>query len=219
MPNEYMPIGFSLKGKRCLVVGGGHVALRKVEALLDYDCKLVVVAPEPVEKIGYFAEKGSLSLEKREYRSPEAGEYGLVISASDDKAVNESVAADCGKAGVPVNVVDNPPLCSFIFPAVVRRDSMSVAILTDGKAPFLAGNLRLILEEIFPDRWKKIVKLAGLFRGMVRRKWPKTPKKQGLCYGKFVSADWTEILKKNKKDEEMESVLEGMLNVPDEEEK
>lgn len=219
MSNTYMPIGISLKGRRCLVVGGGNVGLRKIENLLDYDCRITVVAPEPVKKIEYFAEKGGLTLEKRDYRPPEASEYGLVISASGDKAVNERVAEDCGKAGVPVNVVDNPPLCTFIFPAVVKRDSLSVSILTDGQAPFLAGNLRMILEEIFPDRWKKIIKLAGYFREKVRQRWPKDPRKQGACYGQFVSADWVEILKKKKKDDEIEGVLEGMLSVPDGEEK
>ncbi|MFH1726531.1 MAG: bifunctional precorrin-2 dehydrogenase/sirohydrochlorin ferrochelatase [Elusimicrobiota bacterium] len=211
MINTYLPISISLKGRRCLVVGGGGVALRKVETLLDYDCRITVVAPEPVEKIGYFAKAGRLTLEKREYRSPEASGYGLAISASDDRGVNKAVAEDCEKAGVPVNVVDDPALCGFIFPAVVKRGGLSVAVSTDGRSPFLAGHLRAILEDIFPDRWKNIADAAAAFRDKVRKRWPKDPRGQSECYTRFVSADWKDILKKKKDGPEIERELDGML--------
>lgn len=210
MTDTYMPVGISLKDRPCLVIGGGEVALRKVETLLDYDCRITVVAPQPVDKIEYFAKTGRLTLEKREYRSPEASKYGLVISASSDHDVNKTAAADCKKAGVPVNVVDNPSLCGFIFPAVVKRDNLTVAVLTDGKSPFLAGHLRSILEDIFPKRWEKIAKTAAAFRIKVRERWPKDQQKQAACYGRFVNADWKEILKK-KNAADIDREIAGML--------
>ncbi|MDD5427351.1 MAG: NAD(P)-dependent oxidoreductase, partial [candidate division Zixibacteria bacterium] len=88
MPNKYLPVNISLKDRTCLVVGGGKVALRKIENLLDYEADLTVVAPEVDKRIEFYAEKGKLKLEKRKYQSPEGATYGLVISASDDNAVN-----------------------------------------------------------------------------------------------------------------------------------
>lgn len=210
MGNTYLPVGLRLEGRDCLVVGGGGVALRKVENLLDYDCRVTVVAPEPVEKIAYLAESGKLTLERRAYASPEASKYGLVVSACDDPAVNKSIAEDCGKAGVPVNVVDNPPLCTFVFPAVVRRGGLTISVSTDGGAPFLAAHLRMILEDVFPDRWKKISDAAAEFRKKVRRRYPRDLKKQSACYERFAATDWKELLEK-KSGEEIERELDSML--------
>lgn len=210
MTNEYMPISISLRERPCLVVGGGQVALRKVEALLNYDCKLTVIAPKPERKIEYYAEKGKLNLEKRKYRAGEAKSYGIVISAGDSRDLNRVVHDDCVSAGVPVNVVDDPELCDFIFPAVVRRDLLTVAISTDGKAPFLSGHLRLVLEEIFPDFWARIARLAALFRRKVRKHWHKESAKRSECYERFVSVDWKAELK-DKTDGEIEELLERLI--------
>lgn len=214
MANKYMPINISLEKRPCLIVGGGDVALRKIETLLDYQSDITVVAPKPVGKIEFFAEKGKLKLEKREYISGEASKYGIVISASDDKNVNQQVSQDCGEAGVPVNVVDNPSLCDFIFPAVLRRDILSVAVSSDGKAPFLSGQLRLILEDIFPERWKKIAAHAAKFRKMIMAKWKEHPEKKAQCYSNFLQADWKTILKE-KSDQEIEEELERMAEGED----
>jgi uroporphyrin-III C-methyltransferase/precorrin-2 dehydrogenase/sirohydrochlorin ferrochelatase len=210
MTNKYMPINISLENRRCLVIGGGDVALRKVETLLEYESDITVIAPEPNDKIEYFAKKGELKLEKREYRSPEASDYGIVISASNQKDVNARVSEDCRKAGVPINVVDNPPLCDFIFPAVVKRDILSVAISTDGQAPFLAGQLRLILEDIFPNRWKKIAGYAAKYRKKVMARWRGQSEKKAQCYNRFVQVDWQTILKE-KSDDEIEALLDDLV--------
>jgi len=210
MANKYLPINISLENRRCLVVGGGDVALRKVETLLEYKSDITVIAPEPNDKIGYFAKKGELKLEKREYRSPEASEYGIVISASNKKDVNAQVSEDCRNSGVPVNVVDNPPLCDFIFPAVLKRDILSVAVSTDGQAPFLAGQLRLILEDIFPKRWKKIAGYAAKYRKKVMARWRGQSEKKAQCYNRFVQVDWQKILKE-KSDDEIEALLDDLV--------
>ena len=159
MPHKFMPISVSLKDRPCLVVGGGLVALRKVESLLDYDTAVTVVAPEAHEKLEYHAKRGRITLERREYQSPEAARYGLVISATDDAALNGRVHEDAKGAGALVNVVDDPPHCDFIFPAVIRRDCLTAAISTDGKAPFMSGHLRLVLENIFPQHWGRLTRL------------------------------------------------------------
>ena len=210
MANNFLPISLSLKNRPCLIVGGGGVALRKLNTLLEYNCQTTVIASEPVERIEYFAEKGLVKLEKREYRSPEASEYGLVISASNDKALNRQVSEDCKAAGVPVNVVDSPVLCDFIFPAVVTRDCLTVAVSTDSKAPFLAGHLRLILEDVFPARWKKIARLSAAFRKKVMRHWKNQPGKKADSLNRFLNADWKSILEK-KNDQEIDEELNRLL--------
>jgi len=211
MANTYLPIGLSLKKRSCLVVGGGKVALRKVDTLLDYDSKITVITPEPVEKIEYYASKGKLKLERRAYCSPEAETYGIVISASDDSTVNKTVYEDCRAAGVPINVVDNPALCDVIFPAVIKRDCLSVAVSTDGKAPFLSRHLRLILEGVFPERWNRLAKLASKFRIKVQKKWIGQPEEKAAAIERFLNADWQTILKEKSSDE-IERKLEDFLN-------
>jgi siroheme synthase-like protein len=210
MANTYLPISISLKDRPCLVVGGGKVALRKIDTLLDYESDVTVVAPEPVEKTEYYAGKNKIKLHKRSYRSPEARDFGLVISASDDHGVNTTVYEDCRVAGVPVNVVDNPALCDVIFPAVVKRDCLTVAVSTDGKAPFLAGHLRLILEGVFPERWSKLAKTAAQFRAMVQSTWQGQPYKKADAYERFVTTDWQAVLKE-KKGEALRQYLEELV--------
>lgn len=211
MPNTYLPIAISLKMRSCLVVGGGKVALRKIDTLLDYGSDITVIAPEPHEKIEYYAGKGLLKLKKRAYKSSEAESFGIVISASNNHKINETVYDDCAKAGVPVNVVDNPRLCDFIFPAVVRRDCLTVAVSTDGKAPFLSGHLRLILENMFNEsRWERIAGLASSFRKNVHKRWPDNAEKRGNCFGRFLDTDWQEILKE-KDEKELQKLLDDML--------
>ncbi len=213
MSYKYLPVNLSIRNRRVLVVGGGTVALRKVDTLLDYDAEITVVAPEPNDKIDYYASKNKIILHKRAYQSPEAGEYGLVISASDDPVVNREVYDDCNNAGVLVNIVDNPPLCSFTFPATVRRDCLSLAISTDGKAPFLAAHLRLILEEFFPKHWTKIARLAAEYRKLVQTRWGDDPDRRMAALERFLSADWKELIQE-KDERELMDVLERLADPP-----
>ena len=212
MANTYLPIGISLKSRCCLVVGGGKVALRKIDSLLDYDSDITVVAPQPDEKIAYYANKNRVKLIRRDYQSPEARSYGIVIAACDNSDVNKDVYNDCRTHGIPVNVVDNPVLCDFIFPAVLKRDCLTVAVSTDGRAPFLSGHLRLILEGVFPEHWSKLVRLAVEFRKMVRKQWQGRPRQKEAAYQRFLSADWQTLLKakdKHKIEQQLEELLMG----------
>jgi siroheme synthase-like protein len=214
MRHKFMPISVSLKDRRCLVVGGGPVALRKVESLLDYDTSITVVALEASEKLEYHARRGRIALERREYRSPEAAGYGLVISATNDSSLNERVHDDARGAGALVNVVDDPGHSDFIFPAVIRRDCLSAAISTDGKAPFVAGHLRLVLENVFPEHWGRLMRIAAAFRSRVRAEWAEDPAKRDVCYAEFLEADWKSLLKESS-EEQIEEELKRMLKVPE----
>jgi len=214
MRYRFMPISVSLKDRPSLVVGGGLVALRKVESLLEYDTPITVVASEAHEKLEYHAKRGQITLERREYRSPEASRYGLVVSATDDVELNGRVYRDGREGGALVNVVDDPPHCDFIFPAVLRRDCLTAAISTDGKAPFVSGHLRQVLENVFPAHWGKLMKLAATFRKRVRERWDGEPEKKNLCYGEFLEADWKTLLKESS-EEQIEEDLSRILEMPE----
>jgi siroheme synthase-like protein len=193
MSYSYLPIGLSVKNKECLVVGGGTVALRKLENLADYDTRITVVAPDVHPQIEFLAREKKITLEKRGYRSPEAAAYGLVISATDNAELNQTVFEDGKGSGALVNVVDDPAHCDFIFPAVLRRDCLTAAISTDGKAPFMSGHLRMILEELFPKHWDRLAKLAVTYRKMVLDRWGNDSTSKKACYDRFMEANWTEM--------------------------
>jgi len=214
MPNKFMPINISLADRTCLVVGGGNVAHRKINTLLDYECNITVIAPEVIAQVEYFAEREFIKLEKRPYKSPEAAAFGIVIAASDDMTLNKRIYDDCKKAGVPINVVDTPKLCDFTFPAVLKRDCLTIAISTDGQAPFLAGRLRMIMETVFPERWKKIARIAADYRKQVIRHWKDNPDQKVECYNRFLNADWKAILGEMS-DQEIQEEISRMINMPD----
>lgn len=207
--NKYMPVNLFLQNRRWLIVGGGEVALRKIETLLDYDCTLTVIAPEVTEKITYFNQKRKLKLEKRDYASSELSLYDFVIAAANEE-VNLQVYKDCKKARVLVNVVDNPALCDFIFPATLKRGILNLAISTDGEAPFLAGHLKLVLENVFPEHWSRLSQIAANFRKKVRNRWGNDKSMKSECYQKFINIDWKDYLARMS-DAEIEAELDRLI--------
>jgi siroheme synthase-like protein len=214
MSNKHLPINLSLKDCKVLIIGGGNVALRKIDTLLDYGADMTVIALQPIDKVDYFGSKGKIKLEKRAYQSPEAAEYGLVISASDNERVNRQVYEDCVKAGILVNVVDNPKFCTFTFSATLRRDCLSLAISTDGRAPFLSAYLRQILDSIFPRHWEKIARLAGEYRKMAQKRWKDDLAMRTAALDRFLAADWKTLIKE-KDDEALHEEMEQLLEAPE----
>ncbi len=210
MAHKFMPVGISLENRPVLIIGGGQVALRKIEILIDYHADITVISPAFVDKIEWFADKEKVKLIRRSYISPEAAAYGFVIAASQDPEINRAVSDDCRKAGVPVNAVDNPDQCDIIFPATLRRDNLSIAISTDGQAPFLAGHLKMVLDGMFKPHWSKIAALAAHFRTMTRERWGDDLANKTACYERFLMADWKSALESGD-DRRIENMLVEML--------
>lgn len=213
MAARYLPINLSVKDLKVLVIGGGNVALRKIESLLDFSADITVIALQPLDKIEFFAAKNRLVLEKRAYQAGEAAGFGLVVSASDNELLNKQVYEECVKAGVLVNVVDNPKLCTFTFSATLRRDCLSVAISTDGKAPFLSAHLKQILDSIFPKHWEKIASLAAKYRKMAQERWKDDIEARTVALDNFLAADWKTLIKE-KNDEALQKEMERLLETP-----
>jgi precorrin-2 dehydrogenase/sirohydrochlorin ferrochelatase len=127
-----------LKGRRCLVVGGGEIGLEKVEGLLACGGDVTLVAPEIIPELQALADEGSITLRQREYRPSDLDGHLIAIAATNDTDVNIGVYNDAEEKAMLVNVVDVPPLCNFILPAIVRTGPLAVAISTAGASPALA---------------------------------------------------------------------------------
>lgn len=164
------PAVLVLSERPCLVVGGGRIAARKANGLLLAGAIVTVVAPQFGDELQELA--GDCELAERRYRLGEAGDYVLVIAATDDPAVNEQVYADAVAAGVPVNVVDRPELCTFIAPAVVRRGALQVTVCTGGAFPALSRRLRRDLEARLPAAYEPLLSLLSAFREELREREP-----------------------------------------------
>jgi uroporphyrin-III C-methyltransferase/precorrin-2 dehydrogenase/sirohydrochlorin ferrochelatase len=163
------PVTLELAARRCLVVGGGGVALRKVQGLVEDGARVTLVAPAAVEPLEAMAAAGRIRWERRAYRAGEVGGYVLVFAATDDREVNAQVSRDAEKAGIWVNVADDPELCSFHLPARLRRSELQLAIGSAGEAPFAVRRLRGLLERRFGPEWGEWLDAAARFRDDLRR--------------------------------------------------
>ncbi len=139
---EGYPVVLSLSGKRCLLVGGGRVAQRKVQRLLRAGAVVTVIAPELTGGLMTLAGQSKITWEKRPYREGDVGGFFLVFAASSDPAVNQRVAREAEEKGVLCSVADAPEISSFLTPAVLEREGILIAIGSGGKSPFLVRFLR-----------------------------------------------------------------------------
>ena len=142
------PIFINLEGRRVLIAGGGHVALRKAERLSPYGADIFAVAPEFIP--GFAGIPGVTLLERR-FEPGDIDGAALVIAATDDPELNAAVSELCRWENVPVNVVDDIEKCSFVFPSLVRRGELSVGISTGGASPSAAQYIRRGVEQLVPD--------------------------------------------------------------------
>src|SRR5438874_2098859 len=138
----FYPVYLNLKAKRVVVVGGGEVAERKVESLLGTEASIVVISPEVTRRLDALEKEKQVELHRRAYRPGDCAGAALVLSATDDPQLSRLVFQEASDAGALVNTADQPSLCDFIMPAVVRRGDIAIAISTGGTSPGLAARLR-----------------------------------------------------------------------------
>lgn len=165
---DYLPLFHNLQGRKCLIVGGGDIALRKVRPLLEAGARVVVVAPDVCPAVADLADKGEIRLLRKSFHPDDLNGVVLAIAATDNPEVNAQVSRWARERSLPVNVVDNPALCSVIFPAIVDRSPVQVAISTGGSGPVLARLLRGKLETLLPANLGRLARLAERFRTQVK---------------------------------------------------
>jgi uroporphyrin-III C-methyltransferase/precorrin-2 dehydrogenase/sirohydrochlorin ferrochelatase len=168
---DYLPVFLKIEDRPCLVVGGGKVAARKATLLNRAGARITVVTPAACGEVKTLVEQGAVTCVEREFREADMDGVVLVIAATDDEAVNRAVSELANQHRIPVNVVDNPELCSFIMPSVIDRSPVQVAVSTGGASPVLARLLRARLESFIPAAYGRLARLVDEFRHAVKRRF------------------------------------------------
>lgn len=165
---DFLPVFLDVRAQPCLVVGGGDVAARKCALLLRAGASVTVLAPALEAVLRADLAAGRITHRAARFREDDLDGYALVIAATSDQEVNGAVAAGARARRIPVNVVDQPALCSFILPSIVERSPVIVAVSSGGASPVLARLLRARLETLIPAGYGRLAALAGAFRDQVK---------------------------------------------------
>ncbi|MCI0438117.1 MAG: bifunctional precorrin-2 dehydrogenase/sirohydrochlorin ferrochelatase [Chloroflexi bacterium] len=158
----YYPIFLNLKGRRCVVIGGGDAQAEKVERLLECEASVVVVSETATDEVAELAEQGKLTWIQRKYQPGDLADTFIAISTAEDRQVDEQVAKEADERNVPLNVVDVTHLCSWITPAVAKRGPVTIAASTGGASPALARKLRELLNGSPVESGHKLLEYADL---------------------------------------------------------
>jgi len=164
---SYYPIFLNMIGKKVLVVGGGLVAQRKVETLLEYSALISLVSRELTPRLNDLVKDKKITFLGAEFGEEHLEGMFLVIAATDDPMLNRQVSRSAQQRGLLINAVDQPEDCNFIVPSIVRRGDLQVAISTSGKSPALARKIRHELEQRFGEEYEKLLFLMGRIRSQV----------------------------------------------------
>ena len=182
---NFLPIFLDLKKRSCAVIGGGEVASRKVSLLLEAGAQVTVYAPSASETIGRWVADGRVRHVAQEFRPEMLEDCALVIAATDDRTVNRQVSEAARARNIPVNVVDQPDLCTFIMPSIIDRSPVIVAVSTGGASPVLARLIRARLETMIPAGYGHLAKLVARFRDAVKLRFTHSPRRRQF---------WEEVL-------------------------
>jgi siroheme synthase-like protein len=165
----YYPAMLDLAGRDALLVGGGEVAAQKAGPLIEAGARLRIVAPELTPALRARVDAGEAQWVRREVRPGDTDGCAVVVCATDQREVNKQVSEEARAAGIPVNVVDDPELCTFIVPSTVRRGALQVAVSTGGRSPAFAKFMRKELEQAVGDEYGVLADIAGHMRDVARK--------------------------------------------------
>ena len=209
--NSYYPVFLKLSGRRCVVIGGGEVALRKVQSLLQCGARVEVVSPEVCAGLEELASRHKISIVRRGYKHGDIGGACLAIAAAGDAGINARVEQEAELRGVLVNIVDNRELSTFIVPSYLRRGDVTVAVSTAGRSPALARRIRSRLEKDIGIEYAELAEIVDEVRSEV--------KKQGIAIGpdgwqNAMDVDsMIELLKKGQREKARDLLLKN-LKIP-----
>jgi len=198
-----------LEGRLAVVIGGGAVAERKARTLLDAGAKVRVVSSEVTAGIRSRADRGDIELVERRYERGDLAGAAAAVAATDDEDVNRGVFAEATDGGIPVNVVDNVSLCTFIAPSIVRRGDLVVAISTGGNAPALAVRIRERLERDFGEEYARFLELMGELREQVAV--PGDQDERAKAWYRVVDSDVMDLVRAGEIERARERATELLL--------
>lgn len=197
---RYYPIFLDIKGKPCVVIGGGNVAERKVLSLLDAGAQVLVISPKLTPALKKLANKKKIGYCPKAYEKGNLKGFFLAYSATNDQKVNRDVFNEAKRQGVLLNVVDVPELCNFIVPSVVERGDLLIAISTSGKSPAMAKKIRQQLEKEFGREYAVFLDIMGKIRDKVLTRSKESDKNKRL-FERIVDSPMIEWIKEGKKKE------------------
>ena len=203
---ERLPAFLDVKGKRCVVVGGGEVALRKATLLVRAGARLHVVAPDLCVALKTLCEQSGSLVCPIEFQTCCLGGATLVIAATDSLEVNTRVSEHAQTLGIPVNVVDQPELCTFIVPAIVDRSPILVAISSGGASPILARSIKGLIDSLLPARVDRLAALLRELRAAIKKKVPDFSQRTRF-WEKILEGDIPELVYSGKEQEAREKIL------------
>ena len=196
----HYPINLDLRGRKTVVVGGGSVAERKVSSLLEYGAQVTVVSPALTARLSEMAAAGLIQHTEGVYAPSALDGAFLVIAATDDREVNRAVYIESENRRIPVNVVDDPELCTFFASAVVRRGELTISVSTSGKGPALAQMIRNELECRYGPEYGELADLLGDLRDEVKARYS-TMSERKAAYVRVLESEALLLLSQGKREE------------------
>jgi precorrin-2 dehydrogenase/sirohydrochlorin ferrochelatase len=203
------PVNLNLTGKKCMVVGGGKVAERKAATLLEHGAIIRLVSPEASENIRIWSEQGMIVWRRKLFQPEDLDSLFLVFIATGDTDINKEITALCHERGILVNAVDDPQNCDFYVPSILRRNSLCLAISTEGKSPLLAAKIRRELEEKIPEEYGEWVEILGRLRKRIRETDLDIDQRRKLLEA-VVYSDGLELLKAGRREKVEERIEQCM---------
>jgi precorrin-2 dehydrogenase / sirohydrochlorin ferrochelatase len=192
----FYPVYLDLRGKPVIIIGGGEVAERKAESLLDTGASIIVISPDLSPNLAALVDQKRLEVRQRRYVHGDCAGAVLVFSATDDPEVSRDVYREASALGIFVNTADQRSLCSFIMPAVVRRGKIGIAISTSGTSPALASRLRDQISKIVGPEYARFGELLSTARSEIRRRVRNEKDRKQLHY-RILNSDIMALLKAN----------------------
>lgn len=206
---DFLPVFLRLSGQHALVVGGGQVALRKVHMLLRAGACVRLVAPEIQPELQQLLAAAPHQMLQRQFTAADLDGVKLVIAATDDAVLNHQVFELASARHLPVNVVDQPALCSFIFPSIVDRSPLIVAVSSGGAAPVLARLLRARLETLIPSGYGALTQLLGSFRELAKQRFASLTQRMRF-WENIVNGPVAELVLSGQQDKAEQLLLETL---------
>jgi siroheme synthase-like protein len=199
-----------LRARKCLVIGGGELGLEKTEGLLACDGDVIVISPEVLPEVEALAVEGSITWLQRDYEQGDLEGKFLVIACTDDTDTNIRIYDDAEERAMLANIVDVPPLCNFILPAIVRTGPLAIAISTAGASPALAKRMKAEVSELFGEEYARMAVLLNEVRGWAKGTLP-TYQDRKVFFEGIVNGpqDPIQLLKDGREKDVMEIIIEA----------
>ena len=216
---KYFPFFMELSKKSVLLIGGGEVAERKLDLLLKANAKLTIVSPEFTDYITELIKNNKNVTTITDHYKEEHmdNSYSFVIAATNNESLNEEIASQANHKGILVNVVDKPKICDFIFPSILERGPITVAVSTGGSSPVLARLLRTKLETLIPGAYGRLAKIVSENRIPVRKKLINS-KSNRIFWEQMLNGKFVELVLSGQDDEAVK-YLNQEINIFDEQKK